>query len=147
MKQERLNSEKKIPNDIFNIKIGTINKKRPSVIYLDGSTFISPLLDKEDYTDDVKEIKCELDNIVKNALRNSKLFEKNFIGNFDVRLSGIRKEKKSYLSFQYHLKQPKNNIMTLNYLKDNSNNIIDNIVNSLKNILLAHNFELSKHKK
>lgn len=147
MSQERLNSEKKFANDYFNIKIGTINKKNPSVIYLDGSTFISPLLNKEDYTNDIKEIKCELNNIIKNEIRTSNLFENKFIGNFDVRLSGIKPKKKSYLSFQYHLKQSKNNIMSLNQIKDNTNDIINNIVDNFKSILLTHNFTLSKHKK
>ena len=42
-KQKRTNVEKRLKNDFFNIKLGTVNKNNPEVIYFEVRTFISPL--------------------------------------------------------------------------------------------------------
>ena len=56
----RLNSEKKIENEYFKLKIGTTNKINPIVIYVEGKTFISPNEEKGDYSKDIAEIKHAL---------------------------------------------------------------------------------------
>ena len=56
-KTVRLNSEKTIANDNFKIKIGTTNKVNPQVVYVEGKTFIKPLVEKDDYSKDVVEMK------------------------------------------------------------------------------------------
>lgn len=147
MKQERLNSEKKIKHDFFNVKLGTINKNNPSTVYVNGSVFISPLLNKENYDNDINEIKNNFNKIIKSELKISNLFDNKFICDFDVRTSGIKPNKKSFLSFQYHLKQNKNNIMKLDILKNNVNQMINTVLNELEKNILEHDFSLSKSKK
>ena len=47
MAGERLNSEKKIEHNKIKLKIGTIDKKMPKVIYVEGRTFVTPDGEKE----------------------------------------------------------------------------------------------------
>ena len=46
----RLNTEKKIEHDSFEIKIGTTNKLNPVVIYVEGKAFITPSEENTDYS-------------------------------------------------------------------------------------------------
>lgn len=147
MKQERLNSEKKINHSFFKVKLGTINKNNPSTVYVNGSVFISPLLNKENYDYDINEIKKNFNKIIKKQLNTNNLFSNKFICDFDVRTSGIKPNKKSFLSFQYHLKQNTLNIMKLDLLKRNANEMITLILNELEENIIEHDFSLSKSKK
>ena len=94
MKGERLNSEKKINSNNFKLKIGTINKKSPLVIYIDGNTFITPTLDKENYDDDILNIK-------KNFIFNCLIFIFNSKSIKIILLSSkiSKKKKKKVKSF------------------------------------------------
>lgn len=53
---EKLNREKKIANNKFSLILGTVNRLRPTTIYIDGRTFIMPLEAKTDYNEDLKAI-------------------------------------------------------------------------------------------
>lgn len=145
MKGERLNSEKKINCNNFKLKIGTINKKNPIVIYIDGNTFITPTLDKENYNDDILNIKKKFLYAIRNNLNKSSLFDNNFILDFDVKNSGLKIGKKSFLSFQCHLRQ-KNNVFLLNDIKNMAKNLINSFVNSLETELKNNNFLINKYK-
>lgn len=145
MKGERLNSEKKINSNNFKLKIGTINKKSPLVIYIDGNTFITPTLDKENYDDDILNIKKNFVFNIKNILNKSDLFENKFILDFDVKNNGLKKDKKSFLSFQCHLRQ-KNNLFSLNTIKEMSQDLIHEFINDLETQLKNNNFLINKFK-
>ena len=143
---ERLNSEKKVNNDHFRIKIGTINKNNPSVIYINGSGFVSPLSKKDSYADDIEEIKLDFfKNVKLNTLKSDKL-ENKYACDFDLRMSGIKPNKKSFLSFQCHLKQKDGHPCRLNEIKSNLEDTINNIVENLFMDFIAHNFSVTKTK-
>ena len=145
MKKERLNGEKKINCSNFKLKVGTINKKNPSVIYIDGSTFISPVLDKDDYTNDIKNLKKDLITRIKNDLLRSNLFKSKYILDFDVKTSGLKQNKKSFLSFQCHLCQ--NNIIPFGEITKKSNDIINIFINNIEKDFNKENFIIFKTKK
>ena len=65
----RLNSEKKIDNQYFDVKIGTVNRLNPRAIYVEGKTFIKPLEKRDDYKSDISIIRHTLKNKLNNELR------------------------------------------------------------------------------
>lgn len=147
MAETRLNSEKKIEDENFKLKIGTTNKIDPVVVYVEGRTFISPQEDKEDYSKDISEIKHNFSRAISKNISGSPLFDRKFILDFQVASKGISLTKKSFLSFQFLLRQNKDNVMKLKDLKEHCEELIKNIVNSLEENIVEHNFVISKTKK
>ena len=140
----RLNSEKKIENDSFKLKIGTTNKINPMVIYVEGKAFISPEDDKEDYAKDIAEIKHVFKQSISDGLCTTDVFDNKYIIDFQAASSGIAINKKSFLSFQFLVRQKRDNVMKLTDVKAKTERMILNIVDSLKNAILEHNFSLTK---
>ena len=147
MAEVRLNSEKKIENENFKIKIGTTNKTNPIVVYVEGRAFISPQEEKEDYTRDISELKHKFSRAISKHISGSSLFDNKYILDFQVASKGISLNKKSFLSFQFLLRQNKENVHKLKEIKDLSENMITSIVSSLAENITEHNFVISKTKK
>ena len=143
----RLNSEKKIENDSFKLKIGTTNKINPMVIYVEGKAFICPSEDKDDYTKDIAEIKHEFKRSISDGLCTTDVFDNKYIIDFQVASSGIAVNKKSFLSFQFLLRQKRDNVMKLTDVKAKTEDMILEIVKALKDAIVEHNFSLTKTKK
>ena len=143
----RLNSEKKIDDNNFKLKIGTTNKIKPLIVYIEGRTFICPIESKEDYSRDISEIKRGLSRAISRNLQECTLFDKRFIVDFQVASKGISLNKKSFLSFQFLLRQNKDNILKLKDLKVSAEDIIKNIIEELSDNITEHNFTISKTKK
>jgi hypothetical protein len=143
----RLNSEKKIENENFKLKIGTTNKINPMVIYVEGKAFISPLEEKDDYSRDISEMKHALKRSISTNLYSADNFDNKYIVDFQVASSGVAVNKKSFLSFQFLLRQKRDNIMKLSDVKAISEGMINNIADALRDSIIEHNFVLSKTKK
>jgi hypothetical protein len=144
----RLNSEKKIEHNFFKLKIGTTNKINPNVIYIEGRTFIKPLYEKDNYNPDIINIKRRFNRFLQNYVNNSDIFSNKFILDFQVAQSGIAVNKRSFLSFQFLLKQKNdNNILKLKDIKNNTESEIKNILDELIKEIEKSDFEVSKTKK
>lgn len=147
-KTVRLNSEKTIEHNLFKIKIGTTNKISPKVIYVEGRTFIQPLNDKENYTKELTSIKRNFNRIIQNFIDADNLFSKKYILDFQVAQSGISPLKRSFLSFQFLLKQKnEDNVLKLKDVKQKSENNIQEVLNSLTKCIRECNFEVTKTKR
>ena len=147
MGESRLNSEKKIESENFKLKIGTTNKTNPLIVYIEGRTFICPIEDKDDYSRDISEIKHHFSRTISKCVHDSNLFENKFIIDFQVASKGISLNKKSFLSFQFLLRQNKDKILKLKDLKLSAEEMIREIVNTLEESIVEHNFVVSKTKK
>ena len=147
MGETRLNSEKKIDAENFKLKIGTINKTNPVVVYIEGRTFICPQEEKEDYSRDISEIKHNFSRAISKYVGESEQFDKKFIVDFQVATKGISLNKKSFLSFQFLLRQNKDNVLKLKELKPTAEKMILDIVDTLEENIVKHNFAISKTKK
>ena len=143
----RLNSEKKIENDDFKIKIGTTNKINPIIIYVEGRAFISPTFDQDDYNKEIAEIKHVLKQSISQHLQTTDKFDNKYIVDFQVASNGIQINKKSFLSFQFLIRQNKDNVLKLIEVKNGSSDMVLEIVNDLKNAIVEHGFVLTKTKK
>ena len=143
----RLNTEKKIEHESFKLKIGTTNKLSPIVVYVEGKAFIAPNEASEDYQRDISEIKHALRRAISESLTGTTLFDHKFILDFQVAANGISVGKKSFMSFQFLFRQDKDNVRKLSEVKDESQPMILNIADSLRDSINAHGFTITKTKK
>lgn len=110
MVKKRINSEKNIEDSNFKLKIGTTNKKSPKTVYIEGGCFIMPNEDKENYTEELEEIKIRFNELAKKVAKNAmcnegKIFDGKTITSFEIAEDRVMPKKKSYMSFQVHFKQ------------------------------------------
>lgn len=143
----RLNSEKKIENEYFKIKMGTTNKLNPIIIYVEGRAFITPLEELEDYGREISEIKHILKQSISSHLQSTDNFDNKYIVDFQIASNGIQLNKKSFLSFQFLMRQNKDKVLKLAEVKNTSSEMVLDIVNDLKDSIVEHGFLLSKSKK
>lgn len=143
----RLNTEKRLDHDTFNLKIGTTNKLNPSVVYIEGKAFISPEEDKDDYSHDISEIKHSLRKSISSELEKTNAFDGKFILDFQVATNGIAAKKKSFMSFQFLLKQNHEKVKKLSEVKEESSDMILKIANDLRDEISGHGFKIAKTKK
>lgn len=146
-KRKRLTSEKSLQHDTFKLKLGTMDKTNPLIIYIEGKVFITPNEEKDNYTKDMKDIKFALKNTIRESLSNSDFFQNEYILEFQIADSGIKTNKKSFLTFELLLRQPANKVLKLNDIKKYTEHDIYEIINSLEQNIVEHNFSLSKNKK
>lgn len=106
--------EKKTKRGEFSVKIGSTDRINQRVIFFEGTAYISPNYESDDYTKDINEIERFSRQKILDTISETKLFQKDFISNFDVSAIRMKKDKYSCLQFEYYLIQPKNeNILTV----------------------------------
>ena len=143
-----INSEKTINHELFKIKIGTTNKINPKVIYIEGRTFIQPLNDKSSYSVELTGIKRGFNKIIQNFIDSDDLFSKKYILDFQVAQSGISVTKRSFLSFQFLLKQKnEDKVLKLKDVKQKTESNIQDILNSLTQCIKEYDFNVTKTKR
>lgn len=144
----RLNTEKKIECEKFKLKVGTTNKNKPIVIYFEGRTFICPMVEKDSYVKDFNEIKRKLKLTISDRLSKSERFDDKFILDFQVASNGVMVNKRSFLYFQFLLRQnPKNELLPFTKVKNDATDFIGDIIPSLEKIISDYHFTLNKTKK
>lgn len=113
--------EKKTKKGEFTVKIGSTDRNYQRVIFFEGTTYISPEYDTEDYYErDMKEIEKFSRKKILETIKKTKLFQDDFISNFDISVSRMKRDKFSCLQFEYYLIQPKGeNILTVKDLIKN----------------------------
>jgi hypothetical protein len=146
-KQKRTNVEKRLKNDFFNIKLGTVNKNNPEVIYFEVRTFISPLEESNNYSQVFAFLKKEFSKKIGDSLKLNDFFSEKYILDFQIANSGIKINKKSYLSFQLFLKQKNEVIKELKEIKKIAEPFLVNLLNEFKNDIISNNFSVTKTKK
>lgn len=144
----RLNSEKTINHNLFKIKMGTTNKINPKVIYVEGRTFIQPLSEKNSYTTELSMIKRGFNKIIQDFINTNDLFSKKYILDFQVAQSGISVSKRSFLSFQFLLKQKnEDKILKLKEVKEKTEDSIQDVLNNLTSCIKEYDFNVTKTKR
>jgi len=147
-KAVRLNSEKTISNENFKIKIGTTNKVNPQVVYVEGKTFIKPLFEKDDYSKNIGEIKRSFNRIIQDNLNGHELYLPKYIFDFQVAQSGVSVNKKSFLTFQFLIRQRQDKmIIKLKDIKAASESLINKIVDEFSEQVKSHDFTITKTKR
>lgn len=101
---KKINSEIKIDNSLFKIKIGTTDKKNPNVIYAEIGSYISPIEDMDIYTPSIEEIEKNAKKYLTDLLNKNESYENDFIFISDIADERITKGKRSYIEMQIFVK-------------------------------------------
>lgn len=146
--QKSICSEVSLENPYFKLKIGTINKKRPTTFYIEGGTFITPV----DEVDEDLSFKDKMNNVYKamsqgimRLTAETNNVQNSFIANIDVADERMKIGKKTYFTFQYYLHQDGEPV-SFSEITENGERytkvVLDNIEYSLK----ENGFAISKTK-
>lgn len=141
-------SEVTLENPYFKLKIGTINKKRPTTFYVEGGTFITPVDEAgEDlsFKDRMNIVYRDMTKGIMRLTAETENIQNSFIANIDVADERMRVGKKTYFTFQYYLHQDGEPV-SFSEITENGDKytkvVLDNIEYSLK----ENGFALSKTK-
>jgi len=128
------------------LKIGTTNKNTPLVIYLEGKTYITPREEKEEYERDIRDIKSNIHRILTKGLKDNKYFEPKYILDFQIANSGIKMNKKSFLTFEFLLRQKNTPLLKLREIKEKNETFINETLNLIKETIRNRGFNITKTK-
>lgn len=143
----RVNGNKNICHDKIKAKIGMTDKNNHSVFYLEGGAFITPSDEYEDFEEIMDYIEHSCRNLLKKKLLKSTTLETNFLMNFEVCADRMKKNKNTYLSFQYHFKQKNGENISVLSVKEKNEPFFVELLNDIENELNAYNIKISKKKK
>lgn len=142
---KRLGVERKIEENGFKIKIGTLNKLNPTSVYIESGTFISPFEEKEEYQTDTEFLEKSINDNIKNFIKQNKIFDKNYICAFELPSERMKVGKNSYLSIQCHLKQTGG--LTTNEILDKTQELSSKLFKDIQKSILYSGFTLNKPKR
>jgi hypothetical protein len=86
------------------MKLGTINKDDPKVVYVSGRCWLTPNIEI-DYNDAFEEIKKRVCRKVKSVINDDEGFSNKFIFNFDINPESFMLNKKKYFAFDIFFRQ------------------------------------------
>ena len=95
---KKIGSVIKLNNEDIKLKIGTVDKKNPEVIYLEGGFYVKPIIEKDDYKNDMELIKNTFNDLIKDYVKNNNNFKNNFMFFTDVADDWLKFDKKSFFS-------------------------------------------------
>ena len=140
-------SEVSLENPYFKLKIGTINKKKPTTFYIEGGTFITPVDD-----DDNISYKDKMDLVYKDMTKGlmlltgeAKNIQKTFIANIDVADERMKIGKKTYFTFQYYLHQT-GEPLPFSEITENGEKYTKVVLDKIEYSLKENGFALTKTK-
>lgn len=145
---KNIHSEIKFFDNDFKVKICTINKKNPDILYTQIGTYLKPIEKKNLYTEEFEIFDKISKKYLQKKLKNSSLYNNEFILVIDIADERINVNKKSFLDIQIHFKCKNRNNKNF---KEISNNLYEDCIvdylSFVKNNLTSFGFEYFKNKK
>lgn len=142
---KRLGIEKKFEDDGFKIKVGTLNREKPTSVYIETGVFITPFQQKDEYKEDTDFMEKSINDNIKNFINQNPIFEKNYICSVEIPYERMKIGKKSYLSVQCHLKQTKG--VTASELLDETISLSPKLFKEFKKTINYSGFTINKPEK
>lgn len=132
----------------YNVTFGSVNNKNPKAIYINISSWAQPKEEDElNYTSSIRGLNKKIRQNLFNTLSedSDSLFDKNrTIVDLDIRESGIRYGKRSFMSCEITLYLYNEYSITTTYMKDKLEWLTGNLV---KNVFENNKiFEFNKKK-
>ena len=122
---------------------GTVDSKELKSIYINIQTWVTPLEDKDSWSNVVNTLTRSIKHSVFSSL-DRELFKENFIVDLDLRTSGIRKDKKSFMNLEINLYTNTSLDFKSNEIKESVKKIIKKIYR--ENIINNRHFNFSSSK-
>jgi hypothetical protein len=142
---KRLGTERKVENNNFKIKVGTLNKYNSSTLYIESGVFVSPIENKNDYLEDTEFLEKSVNINIKNFIKQNSLYDKNYICAFELPVERMQVGKNSYLSIQCHLKQSGD--LTIDEFLDKTVNLTEKLFKEIEKSVLCSGFIVNKTRK
>ena len=148
--QKSICSEVSLENPYFKLKIGTIDKKRPTTFYVEGGTFITPVEEEDDFLT-YKEKMAVVYKAMARGIEEMRLtgkkknLERSFIANIDVADERMKVGKKTYFTFQYYLHQ-NGEIVPFTEITADGDEYTKKVLERIEYSLKENGFALSKTK-
>lgn len=143
----KINGDKNIKHEKIKAKLGLTDKKNHSVFYLEGGTFLTPKSDFEDFNQIMSIIESSCKRLIKSKLFNDSYLDNNFLMNFEVCSDRMKKNKNTYLSFQYHFKQKNNLNNSILLIKKENEQFFNSLLYDIESELLKYDINISKYRK
>ena len=146
--KKKITSVIKIENDDATLKVGTIDKKNPTVVYFEGGFYVKPTVKKDSYLSDIDDIKEELNKIVKNHVNSTDNIKKEYMFFTDIAEERVMYNKKSFLTFQLYVKPNDKLLAEKQTFKNVASNLTEEekLIQEFKEILEKNGFATSKTK-
>ena len=142
---KKITTEKDINVHDFRVKVGTMDKKNPEVIYVECGTYITPKEHKKTYIDDIHDIKRKIKEIIRKMVISNELFYSDYICTIDIPCERITPNKKTFITFDYTLKQK--NTIQFHDLTHEHKIFIDKVLTDIAEVITEYGFIMSKGKK
>ncbi len=124
-------------NKDFNTYYGSVDYKNPKSIYINISSWFSPLKECENWDRAVSSLKRNIQHHISSTDTDNLFLEKKQIIDLDIRTSGIRKDKRSYMNCEITL--------FLSREEPIKSNNIKNVVQSLLSNVITDSFKVSPY--
>lgn len=132
-------------NDYIDVKYGSVNRKTPLVVYLEGKAWLKPLYDG-DYETPIDNVIDKFKKNIKKSIVDDEFFENKMIFDFDIKTASLRENKKSFMSFEIFLRQQET-FLSLKELGEMLANKYKCIIDEFVYDLNENTFVLSKTKR
>ena len=136
------NNSKNIEHLKIKSKLGITNKKNHNTFYLEGNVFVIPEDDCDDFVEIMNKVEINCKNYLKNSLLKNDFLSRNFISNFKICSNRMKKNKKTYLSFQYHFKQKNDTNEKILTVKEKNYHFFSDLLNEIEKQLLFYNIRV-----
>lgn len=147
---KRIKSESNFQDNDFKIKIGTMDKKNPEVVYIELGSYISPKEEKETYKPYISRIEKKTKSLIEDVIQESGMCKNGFIFVSDIADGRIAMNKKSYFEMQVFVK-PTDEIKACGKFVDLTKKIneecVSKIIPGIKKYIKENGFEYYKSRK
>ena len=117
-------------NKDFNTYYGSVDYKNPKSIYINISSWFSPIKECDNWDRAVSGLKRNIQSNINSTNLNNLFLEKKQIVDLDIRTSGIRENKRSYMSCEITLFLKNEEPIKSDNVKLVVENILTNIINN-----------------
>jgi hypothetical protein len=104
--------------------------------------FVIPEDECDDFVEIMNKVEINCKNYLKNSLLKNDFLSRNFISNFKICSNRMKKNKKTYLSFEYHFKQKNDTNEKILTVKEKNYNFFSDLLNEIENQLLFYNIRV-----
>jgi len=114
----------------YNVKLGTVNNKDPKSIYLNITAWGDPINydESNNYVSIINRLKKQIKSKLYENLDKDRYYSNSYIVDLDMRHSGIKDNKRSFMSCEITLYQKEKLSVTDNKLQTESKKIISEII-------------------
>jgi len=131
-------------NKDFNTYYGSVDYKKPKSVYINISSWFSPLKECENWDRAVSNLKRNIQYHISSTDMNNLFLEKKQIVDLDIRTSGIRKNKRSYMNCEITLFLSKEEPIKSTNIKTAVQSLLSNVITDSLKVSPYFNFYKTK---